>query len=225
MMNLAGTVSASTSTVLLVEGESDRVAVEALATRLGLPLVGLGVQVVAMGGITNIGHYLVALAGREPGTDDGRGLRLGGLYDVAEERFVVKGLDRVGLRPSGDTTPLPALGFFRCERDLEDELVRAAGTERLLALIEAEGELRGFERLRGQPAQSGWTTTRLLHRFLGSKGGRKERYARRLVEVVPLERVPAPLAAVLHWATHDAPPAVSPGVDGPGTPGEAAPVR
>ncbi|MFD6445793.1 TOPRIM nucleotidyl transferase/hydrolase domain-containing protein [Promicromonospora sp. NPDC060204] len=198
-MNLAGILAASTSTAVLVEGESDRVAVEALAARLGLPLADLGVQVVAMGGITNIGHHLVALSGERPA--DARGVRVGGLYDAAEERFVIKGLDRVGLRPEAATTPLSEHGFFRCDRDLEDELMRAVGTDGFLALIKAEGELRSFERLRGQPAQRERTTTQQLHRFIGSKGGRKERYGRRLAETLPLDRVPAPLDALLRWAT------------------------
>ncbi|MFJ3406950.1 TOPRIM nucleotidyl transferase/hydrolase domain-containing protein [Promicromonospora sp. NPDC090134] len=220
-MNLAGILAASTSTAVLVEGESDRVAVEALAARLGLPLPALGVQVVAMGGITNIGHHLVALSGERPARkqssgpssgqaagwpsisppDAGRAFRVGGLYDAAEERFVIKGLDRVGLRPEAATTPLSEHGFFRCDRDLEDELMRAVGTDGFLALIEAEGERRSFERLRGQPAQRERTTTQQLHRFIGSKGGRKERYGRRLAETLPLDRVPAPLDALLRWAT------------------------
>ncbi|WP_285104739.1 TOPRIM nucleotidyl transferase/hydrolase domain-containing protein [Promicromonospora sp. MEB111] len=212
-MNLAGILAASTSTAVLVEGESDRVAVETLAARLSLPLAGLGVQVVAMGGITNIGHHLVALSGEHPARehaagppdvsppDTDRTVRVGGLYDAAEERFVIKGLDRVGLRPEVATTPLSEHGFFRCDRDLEDELMQAVGTDGFLALIEAEGELRSFERLRGQPAQRERTTTQQLHRFIGSKGGRKERYGRRLAEALPLDRVPAPLDALLRWAT------------------------
>jgi hypothetical protein len=190
-MNLAGILAASTTTAVLVEGESDRAAVETLAVRLDLPLAGLGVQVVGMGGITNIGHHLVALAGQ--------GLRVGGLYDAAEERFVSNGLARVGLRPFADTTPLTALGFFRCDRDLEDELIRAVGVDGFLALIEAEGELRSFERLRGQPAQRERTTTQQLHRFIGSRSGRKERYGHRMAQVLPLDRVPAPLDALLRW--------------------------
>lgn len=190
-MNLAGVLAASTSTAVLVEGESDRVAVEALAARRSLPLAALGVQVLAMGGITNVGHHLVALRDQE--------VRLGGLYDAAEERFVARGLERVGLRPFTAATPLADLGFFRCDQDLEDELIRAVGVDAFLALIEAEGELRSFERLRGQPAQRDRSTTQQLHRFIGSKGGRKERYGRRLAQVLPLNRVPEPLDALLRW--------------------------
>lgn len=216
-MNLAGILAASTSTAVLVEGESDRAAVEALAARQGLPLADLGVQVVAMGGITNIGHHLVALldspgglpaadvadpepaAATAPTTRTTPTLRIGGLYDVAEERFVIKGLDRVGLRPEDATTPLSAHGFFRCDRDLEDELIRALGVDAVTELITAEGELRSLERLQGQPAQRDRTTAQQLHRFFGSKGGRKEYYGRRLAEAVPLDRVPQPLAGLLRW--------------------------
>jgi hypothetical protein len=198
-MNLAGILTASTSTAVLVEGESDRAAVEALAARRGLPLDTLGVQVVAMGGITNIGHHLVALLDSPVRTS--RPLRIGGLYDAAEERFVIKGLDRVGLRPEGARASLSAHGFFRCDRDLEDELIRALGADAVIELITAEGELRSLERLQGQPAQRERTTAQQLHRFFGSKGGRKEYYGRRLAEAVPLDRVPQPLAGLLRWAT------------------------
>lgn len=191
-MNQVAALSPSTRTVVLVEGESDRAAIEALAVRRGLVLAGLGIQVVAMGGITNIGRHLVVLADRD--------VRLCGLYDAAEERFVVGGLERSGLRPYGAGTPLARAGFFRCDRDLEDELIRAVGVGGVLALVDAEGELRSFERLRGQPAQRGRSTAAQLHRFMGSKGGRKERYGRRLVEVLPPGRVPEPLDAVLRWA-------------------------
>ncbi|WP_051109417.1 TOPRIM nucleotidyl transferase/hydrolase domain-containing protein [Promicromonospora sukumoe] len=198
-MNLAGILAASTSTAVLVEGESDRAAVEALAARQGLPLAALGVQVVAMGGITNIGHHLVALLDSPARTAPP--LRIGGLYDAAEERFVIKGLDRVGLRPEDATTPLSAHGFFRCDRDLEDELIRALGVDAVTALITAEGELRSLERLQGQPAQRDRTTAQQLHRFFGSRGGRKEYYGRRLAEAVPLGHVPQPLSELLRWAT------------------------
>ncbi|MCM0678822.1 hypothetical protein NCC78_29740, partial [Micromonospora phytophila] len=45
-------------TVVLVEGVSDRAAVETLAARRGRDLDAEGVRVVAMGGATNIGHFL-----------------------------------------------------------------------------------------------------------------------------------------------------------------------
>jgi hypothetical protein len=58
---------------VLVEGESDRAAVLALAARRGVDLDD--VEVVAMGGVTNVARYVTELGPR------GRGLRLTGLYD------------------------------------------------------------------------------------------------------------------------------------------------
>src|SRR5580704_15456426 len=59
--------------VVLVEGMSDQAAVQTLAERAGRDLRAEGIFVVAMGGATNIGHF-VALFG--PG---GFGVRLAGL--------------------------------------------------------------------------------------------------------------------------------------------------
>ena len=43
----------------------------------------------------------------------------------------------------------------------------------------------------------GWSREQVLHRFLGSRSGRKAAYARLLVEALPPGREPAPLSAVL----------------------------
>ena len=77
--------------VLVVEGASDRVAVETLAVRLGRDLAAEGVDVVELGGATNIGRFLVEHL------RDTDGLRLAGLYDAPEERFFARGLERAGL--------------------------------------------------------------------------------------------------------------------------------
>ncbi|GGM28475.1 TOPRIM nucleotidyl transferase/hydrolase domain-containing protein [Promicromonospora citrea] len=202
-MNLAGVLDPTARTALLVEGESDRAAVETLARRRALPLRPGRVQVVPMGGVTNLGHHLAALSAHPE-------VRVGGLYDAGEEHVVVRSLDRAGLRPPGDTADLTTVGFFRCERDLEDELVRALGVEGCVAVIAAQGALRSLERLRGQPAQRGWSMEQVLHRFLGSGSGRKELYARLFTEAVPDDRVPQPLDAALRWALADQAPASHP---------------
>ena len=90
------TMADPSPTILLVEGASDRVAVETLASRLGRDLAGEGVDVVELGGATNVGKYLVAALGER------RGLRIAGLYDEAEERFFARGLERAGLGPVPD---------------------------------------------------------------------------------------------------------------------------
>ena len=69
-------------TVVLVEGDSDRIAVETLARRRGHDLGRRGVEVLPMGGITNIGHVLRAVG---PG---GLGLRVAALCDAGEVRHV-----------------------------------------------------------------------------------------------------------------------------------------
>jgi hypothetical protein len=173
---------------VLVEGESDREAVLALADKREVRLAERGVEVVAMGGATNIARYVAELGPL------GQRLRLTGLYDAGEERFVRRGLERGGMAPGPD---LADHGFHRCERDLEDELIRALGVERMLAVVEEQGELDSFRVLQQQPAQRGRCTEDQLHRFLGAGSGRKVRYGRLLVEALDEDEVPVPLTAVL----------------------------
>jgi hypothetical protein len=177
--------------VVLVEGESDRAALAALAARRGRDLATEGVGIVPMGGVTNIGHFLDRYG------PAGLGLRLAGLYDAGEEQVVARGLARAGLGPDLDRAGMAALGFAVCVVDLEDELIRAhgvAGTERVIA---AAGELPSLRRLQRQPAQLGRAPEAQLRRFLGTRSGRKGRYARLLVDALDLDRVPAPLDLVL----------------------------
>jgi Overcoming lysogenization defect protein-like, TOPRIM domain len=176
---------------VLVEGESDREAVVALAERRVVDLDREGVAVVAMGGVTNVARYVSELG------PPGRDLRLAGLYDAGEERFVRGGLERAGLAPGPGRDGLAALGFHCCERDLEDELIRALGVDRVLAVVEAQRELDSFRVLQQQPAQRGRRIEDHLHRFLGAGSGRKVRYGRLLVEALGDHEVPAPLAGVL----------------------------
>ena len=92
----------------------------------------------------------------------------------------------------------PRSGSTRCQRDLEDELIRALGVERMLAVVEGHGELDSFRVLQ-QPAGPARAAHRgqQLHRFLGAGSGRKVRYGRLLVEALDEDEVPAPLTAVL----------------------------
>ena len=68
--------------VLLVEGASDQRALTLLARRHNRDLRADAVAVVAMRGATNTGHFL----GRYG--PQGRNVRIGGLYDVAEEAAI-----------------------------------------------------------------------------------------------------------------------------------------
>jgi hypothetical protein len=177
--------------LLLVEGASDRVAVETLAARLGRDLTAEGVRVVELGGATNVGRFLAEELDRR------RGLRLAGLYDAPEERFFARALERAGLGPVPDRGRLEQLGFFACEPDLEDELIRAVGERRMLELIDEQGELASFRLLQRQPVQRSWSQHRQLRRFLSARSGHKATYARVLVEAMDLDAVPGPLLRVL----------------------------
>ena len=177
--------------VVLVEGHSDLVALATLAGRAGRDLAAEGVEVVAMGGVTNTRTFA-----RRYGPQ-GLDLPLAGLYDAGEETKVRHGLAAAGLSAALEPGSLPALGFYRCSADLEDELIRALGTDAVEAVIEQAGETRSLVLLAGMPAQRGWSRAAVLRRFLGVRSGRKARYAALLVAALEPDRVPDPLAAVL----------------------------
>lgn len=189
--------------VVLVEGLSDRSALEALARRQGRRLDAEGVAVLPMGGASNIGHFLTRFG--PLGSD----VRLAGLYDEAEVGYFRRGLERAGLLPRFEEsrsdlerseparTEMESLGFYVCVTDLEDELIRALGADDVLRIVEAEGELGPFRTFQKQPAHQGSRVEDQLHRFLGTRSGRKIRYGGLLVESLELSRVPRPLDQVL----------------------------
>lgn len=182
---------ANARAVILVEGWSDQAALEALARRRGRNLTAEGIGVVPMGGITNIDKFARALGPR------GLGLRLAGLCDAAEEPYVTQTLHRLELGSAQTREEREALGFFVCEADLEDELIRAVGTAGVERVIESAGELDSFRRFQDQPAQRGRGTHAHLRRFMGTRARRKIRYGSLLVDALPLERVPRALDLVL----------------------------
>lgn len=178
-------------TIVLVEGSSDQVALEALATRYGRDLGAEGVAVVPLGGATNIGRFLDVCG--PPGLD----LPLAGLYDIGEERHFQRHLERVGLGSGLADSTLETLGFHVCVADLEDELIRAVGAEGVQQVIEAQGETRPFRTFQGQPAQRERPVEHQLRRFMGTHSGRKALYAQALVAHLRLDRVPRPLERLL----------------------------
>lgn len=162
---------------VLLEGPSDVAAVNALAESYGRDLASEGVCVLAMGGAMNVSRYVDRLGPR------GLDLHLTGLCDERERGYYARSWARAGLAPD----------FFVCDADLEDELIRTLGVERVTELIEQEGELRPLQTFLSQPAQQGRHPQQQLRRFLGTKGGRKIHYGRVLIEALPPDRVPAPL--------------------------------
>jgi len=177
--------------VVLVEGNSDLVALHSLAKRLGRDLPAEGIEVVAMGGITNTRAFASRFG------PHGLGVPLAGLYDAADESKLQRGLAAAGLGAALDSDGPSRLGFYKCSADLEDELIRAVGVEAVESVIDAAGETRSLRLLAGMPAQRDWTRDAVLRRFIGVRSGRKARYAALLVEALEPGRVPQPLAAVL----------------------------
>ncbi len=164
--------------VVLVEGTSDRRAVETLARRLGRDLDAEGVVVVPTGGYGNLPRVLAEY----------REHPVAGLYDVGEERHFLRNLRCV------DREALERAGFFGCSRDLEDELTRALGPEGVQRVLAEQNELRAFRTYQKQPAHRDRTLEEQLHGFMWN---RKQRYAELLVDAMALERAPRPLERLL----------------------------
>jgi hypothetical protein len=183
--------AAAARAVVLVEGVSDQIAVETLAARHGRDLTAEGIVVLPAGGAGGIARYL-RLFGPE-----GTGARLAGLCDAAEEHIVRRGLAAAGLGSPGSRADLERLGFAVCVADLEDELIRAAGTALATEVLAAHGDLGAFRTIQRQPAWRGRDEAAQLRRFLGAGSQRKLRYARLLTEAISRDRIPRPLEAVL----------------------------
>ena len=177
--------------VVLVEGASDKVALETLAERRGRNLEAEAVSVVPIGGAQAIRRFLDQFG---PG---GLGVRIAGLCDAGEEADFRRALEQAGLGSDLTRAEMETLGFYVCVADLEDELIRALGTASVERVVDAHGDLRAFRTLQKQPGWKGRKTEEQLRRFMGSGGRRKIRYASLLVEELDLARVPRPLELVL----------------------------
>lgn len=192
-------LDAAVREVLLVEGPSDRAAVLRAAALLGRDLHAQGTLVVSMQGVTNVRRHLAELAGSA--------VRVGGLCDRHEVGVVARALSSRALpdgtlaRPGSAVEPTPEAlaehGFYVCDLDLEDELIRALGVEAVEQVVTEQGDLRSLRSMQQQPAQRDRPADAQLRRFLGSGSGRKVRYAPLLVEALGADRLPAPLRSLL----------------------------
>jgi predicted ATP-dependent endonuclease of OLD family len=162
-----------TRAIVIVEGDSDRQALETLARRRGRKLEAEGVEIVAIGGAHAIRNYVQKL--------DGTVASIVGLVDARQE----------------DVFRRFGIDVYVCDADLEDELIRALGLDRFEQVIEAQGELRSLRSLQKQPAQRNRTRLQQLRRFISSKSGRKALYAKAMVEALDLDEIPKPLDGVL----------------------------
>ena len=102
-------------------------------------------------------------------------VRLAGLYDVGEERHLLRGF---ACRDRGE---LERVGFYACVRDLEDELTRAVGPDGMEVVLAEQDELRAFRTFQKQPAHRDRPLEEQLHSFMWN---RKQRYAVLLVEAL-----------------------------------------
>jgi hypothetical protein len=177
--------------VVLVEGISDQCAVEALAERRGRNLAAEAVSVVPIGGAHAIGRFLERFGPR------GIDVKVAGLCDAGEEADVRRALESAGFGTELTRADMERLGFYVCDADLEDELIRALGASAVVEVIDAHGDLGSFRTMQKQPEWRGRPVEAQLRRFMGSGGRRKIRYARFLVEALDLDRVPRPLDRVV----------------------------
>jgi hypothetical protein len=153
-----------------VEGPSDRTVLELVARRLGRDLGSEGMEIVPIGGAQAIRRFVAALPS---------GTRVRGLCDENEAYLFRRVLEDVHV----------------CVPDLEGELIRALGVERVLEIVD-----RGaFAKMQQQPAQRGRPLELQLHRWLRSSSVRFHRYLPQLAEALDLDHIPAPLRDVL-WS-------------------------
>ena len=177
--------------VVLVEGISDQIALETAAVCRGRDFEVERV-VIVIGGAHAIGRFLARFGPlRTP-------VRLAGLCDVHEAEIFRRGLVTANVGSPRTQADLEDLGFYVCVDDLEDELIRAVGTDGVEALFDSQGDLGSFRSLQSQPAWRGREPEVQMRRFLGSGSRRKLRYARLLVEAAAgRDALPRPLDALL----------------------------
>lgn len=178
-------------TIVLVEGLSDKVAIDALAKRRGRNLSDEGITIIAIGGATKIWGFLDLLGPR------GLDVKLSGLCDIGEERHLRRALQRAGFGINLSKFDMETLGFYICDADLEDELIRSLGVNKMLEVIAAQGDLGRFYLFRRQPEWQEQSSQAQLRRWLGTTAHRKISYAPLLVNALDLDRVPVPLERLL----------------------------
>jgi hypothetical protein len=162
--------------MILVEGMSDRIALEAAAGRLGLDLAAERIEIVPIGGAQAVFRAAASY----------QGPRLAGMCDAGEESYFRRAL--------GDSV-------FVCRENLEDELVRALGPERIEAVLAAQGDLETFRNFQKQPAWRGRPVEAQLRRWFHAADRRATRYPPLLIAALEPAEIPAPLAGVLSCVT------------------------
>ncbi|XVX21731.1 hypothetical protein ACQP1U_07715 [Actinomycetota bacterium] len=179
---------ATVSAVVLLEGASDVAAVRSAAEVAGIDLTGA--RLVDLHGVTNIRRGLREAGQAWPGAE------VVGMCDSREARFVERALREQGYAVR-DPSDLPSFGFTVCERDLEEELIRALGPQRCVEVVEGLGLGGKLATLRHQPSWADRPLAEQLHRFCGVASGRKELLAGALASALTPETLPEPLRFLL----------------------------
>jgi hypothetical protein len=187
-LDRAEQAGSSAKTVVLVEGVSDRFALEALANRMGRDLEAQGVVIIPTGGATNFGRFFDLLGPK------GHNVKLAGMCDQGEEAAFRRAIEDSGIGSGLDREGMEPLGFFVCVTDLEDELFRALGPDRFADLIASQGHMKRFRSFQNQPAHRDKPLDQQLWDWLRTK---KLPYAWLMVTALPLDSVPRPLTGVL----------------------------
>ncbi len=180
----------ATPVLVLLEGPSDVAALEAVLARRVPAVPGAAYRLVDMGGVTNAARHLRHAARTWPGRP------VVGMCDAGEAGVVVRALQDQG-RPARSAADLPDQGFFLCDRDLEDELIRALGVEECLDLLEGMALGHRFRAFGRQRAWVDRPVQERLHRFAGIASGRKVRLAEAMAARLAPGRVPPPMAALV----------------------------
>jgi hypothetical protein len=178
-------------TIVLVEGISDLLVLDALAKRLDIDLEATRTAMVAIGGATNIRNFVDLL------TSHKQKVNICGLCDVGEVHYFQRTLERDDFGSDLTQSDLETLGFYACDADLEDELVRSVGVGGVLEVAEKEGELWAFRIFQTQPAWQGRSEEAQIRRWICSQSTRHMRYMPLLVHAMNLSSIPAPLGGLL----------------------------
>lgn len=174
-------------TVIFVEGASDYLALHAAAEILGVDIDARGVAVLTLQGAGLLGTYLSLLG------PTGLDLDLRGLCDLDAEIEWRARLTAAGIVVT-DRTTMNARGFFVCDVDLEDEIVRAHGDTAAEAIIAQHGATARFAAFASQPANRALSRTEQLTGFARRS---KTRWAPRLVAALSSAAMPTPIKEVL----------------------------
>ena len=178
----------SAKSVVLVEGVTDRFALETLAKRTGRDLDAEGVVVIPTGGATNFGRFLDLLG------PNGHDAGLAGMCDEGEETAFRRAIENAGVGSGLDRAAMESLGFYVCVPDLEGELFRALGPAGFHELLGIRGELKRFQSFQNQPAHRHDPLDLQLWNWFVSH---KLPYSWLVVTALPLDAVPHPLRKVL----------------------------